>query len=482
MRLAGAVLIVAIASSRLAAAANSPGLSPDQPSQPPADVVLAEGLNPHPVHLVRPPVEPLSAMAELGRRVFFDRSLSSSGRMSCASCHSPAYHYGPPNDFPAMLGGPTLSSQGVRAVPSLMYLERQPNFSVGPDNEENETITLAQMAALGQDAARTQKTALDTSQTAANPVPQGGLFWDGRVDTLQDQAMFPLLSPFEMDGGSVERVASKLRQAPYASLFAQLFGPSIFDSPRMAVAEAMFAVARYQIESPSFHPYTSKYDFWLEGKARLTPTELRGYELFNDPKKADCGGCHLDQPTADGLPPLFTDHQFEALGVPRNTALTVNRDPGYFDLGICGPFRTDMQTQTQYLWPVRHAHAAQCGDAQRVLPQRSVPLAAAGDGLLQFPRYRSGEDLSARRGREGCEGQRYSSAVSRQPGHHRSAVRPQTGRDAGHERTGRAGHHRLLENPHRRLRPRWKILTHPAMAAPHPPSSPGLTRPFTRLA
>lgn len=347
MRLAGAVLIVAIASSRLAAAANSPGLSPDQPSQPPADVVLAEGLNPHPVHLVRPPVEPLSAMAELGRRVFFDRSLSSSGRMSCASCHSPAYHYGPPNDFPAMLGGPTLSSQGVRAVPSLMYLERQPNFSVGPDNEENETITLAQMAALGQDAARTQKTALDTSQTAANPVPQGGLFWDGRVDTLQDQAMFPLLSPFEMDGGSVERVASKLRQAPYASLFAQLFGPSIFDSPRMAVAEAMFAVARYQIESPSFHPYTSKYDFWLEGKARLTPTELRGYELFNDPKKADCGGCHLDQPTADGLPPLFTDHQFEALGVPRNTALTVNRDPGYFDLGICGPFRTDMQTQTQ---------------------------------------------------------------------------------------------------------------------------------------
>ncbi len=348
MRLAGAALIVAIASSRLVAAAAGAGLPPALPGQADASAMLAEGLNPHPVHLVRPPVEPLSAMAELGRRVFFDPSLSSSGRMSCASCHSPAHHYGPPNDLPAMLGGPTLSSQGVRAVPSLMYLERQPNFSVGPDNEENETVTLAQMAALGQDAARTQKTALDTAQTAANLVPQGGLFWDGRADTLQDQAMFPLLSPLEMDGGSVERVASKLCQAPYASLFAQLFGPSILDSPRMAVAEAMFAVARYQIESPSFHPYTSKYDFWLEGKARLTPTELRGYELFNDPKKADCGGCHLDQPTADGLPPLFTDHQFEALGVPRNTALTVNRDPRYFDLGICGPFRTDMQTQTQY--------------------------------------------------------------------------------------------------------------------------------------
>jgi len=347
MRLPGAVLIVAIAST-FAVAAPGAGLAPAPPGQPDATTMLAEGLNPHPVHLVRPPVEPLSAMAELGQRVFFDPSLSSSGRMSCASCHSPANHYGPPGNLPVMLGGPTLSRQGVRAVPSLMYLERQPNFSVGPDDEENETVTLTQMAALGQDAARTQKTAQDTAQTAANLVPQGGLFWDGRTDTLQDQALFPLLSPFEMDGGNVNSVAAKLRNAPYASLFAQLFGPTIFDNPRMTVAEALFAVARYQIESPSFHPYTSKYDFWLEGKARLTPTELRGYELFNDPKKADCGGCHLDQPTADGLPPLFTDHQYEALGVPRNTALVANRNPAYFDLGICGPYRTDMRAQTQY--------------------------------------------------------------------------------------------------------------------------------------
>ena len=91
-----------------------------------------------------------------------------------------------------------------------------------------------------------------------------------------------------------------------------------FDTPQLLVAEAMFAVARYQIEEPSFHPYTSKFDFWLEGKARLSAAELRGYLLFNDPQKANCAGCHLDQPSPDGLPPLFTDHQFEALGVPRN--------------------------------------------------------------------------------------------------------------------------------------------------------------------
>ena len=317
-------------------------------SQPIASYWLSEGINPHPARLMRPPALPFSVMATLGQRIFFDPSLSSSGRLSCASCHDPARAYGPPNNLPAMLGGPDLTRQGVRAVPSLMYLETQPNFSIGPDNSTNETVSLTQEIAASQNAARTQKTAQDTSATAANLVPQGGLFWDGRADTLQSQAFFPLLSPFEMDGGSIEKVAAKLHRASYAPLFHQLFGPLIFSNPRLAVSEAMFAVARYEIEDPAFHPYSSKYDYWLEGKARLTPTEVRGYVLFNDPAKADCGGCHLDQPTPDGLPPLFTDHQYEALAVPRNPALAVNRNPAYFDLGICGPYRTDMAAQTQY--------------------------------------------------------------------------------------------------------------------------------------
>jgi cytochrome c peroxidase len=62
----------------------------------------------------------------------------------------------------------------------------------------------------------------------------------------------------------------------------------------------------------------------------------------------DCAACHLSKPTQDGLPPLFTDYQYEALGVPRNKAIPANRDPAYFDLGICGPYRTNMADQTQY--------------------------------------------------------------------------------------------------------------------------------------
>jgi cytochrome c peroxidase len=312
-----------------------------------AEPQVLPGENPNPIHLVRPRVAPLSAMARLGQQIFYDTSFSSSGQLSCGSCHSPQRAYGPPNDGPVMLGGPDLSRQGVRAVPSLEYLERQPPFSIGPDDPNLENVNIMQMAALGQTATRAQKIAT-SAQAAANIVPQGGLFWDGRASTFQDQAISPLLNPLEIDGGSVEKLVAKLRQASYSEFFSELFGPGLFDNPKLLVAEAMFAVGRYQVEEPSFHPYTSKFDYWLEGKARLSAAEMRGYNLFNDPKKANCGGCHLDQPSRDGLPPLFTDHQYEALGAPRNFALAVNKDPGYFDLGICGPYRSDMATQTQY--------------------------------------------------------------------------------------------------------------------------------------
>jgi cytochrome c peroxidase len=310
------------------------------------------GENPNPIKLFRPRVAPLSAMAQLGRDVFFDASLSSSGKMACASCHSPDHAYGPPSDAPVMLGGPNLRDPGVRAVPLLTYLERQPGFTIGPDkddgNENENKLSLAQQAEIGKTAVRVEKTATQTAQSATNIVPQGGLFWDGRAGSLQNQAIGPLLDPREMDGGSIDIIAEKLRNAPYAPKFAGLFGPNIFKNTKLLVAEALFAVGRYQIEEPSFHPYTSKFDYWLEGKARLSESEMRGLKLFNDPEKANCAGCHTSQPSREGRPPLFTDFQYEALGAPRNAALAETNDPNYFDLGICGPIRTDIADQTQF--------------------------------------------------------------------------------------------------------------------------------------
>lgn len=317
----------------------------------PDTILLAKGINPYPVKLVIPPPQPLSAMARLGQHLFHDPKLSGSGQMACSFCHDPAHAYGPSGASPVMSGGPDLHASGVRAVPSLRYLYRQPAFNIGPDTTSGDTDAPPNFQQQAQQALAHDK-ALKTAQlpqaAAANLVPQGGIFWDGRANTLQQQASGPLFNPAEMAARSPEAVVARLEQADYAADFRALFGPNILKDPRLLMSEALFAIARYQIEDKSFHPFTSKFDMWLEGKARLTAAETRGYLAFNDPSKGNCAACHLDRPSRDGLPPLFTDFQYEALGVPRNMSIAANRDPDYHDLGICGPYREDMRSQTQY--------------------------------------------------------------------------------------------------------------------------------------
>src|SRR5262249_36993376 len=124
---------------------------------------------------------PLSAKARLGELIFSDRTLSGSGRMSCATCHDPAFTHGPPNAQPVQVGGAYEQLFGVRAAPSIRYLERQPAF----------------------DAAKLQ----------------GGLMTDGRAETLAAQALLPLFSPRELDAGDVAIVARKVRQGVYGAQF-----------------------------------------------------------------------------------------------------------------------------------------------------------------------------------------------------------------------------------------------------------------------
>lgn len=229
-----------------------------------------------------------------------------------------------------------------------MYRDRLPPFSIGPDDGEDEGVDLAALARAGAAAPRPQKTAGAPVAPAAALTPRGGLFWDGRADTLQQQALGPLLDPREMDGGSIGQAADRLRRAAYSANFATLFGSSVLKSDDLLVGEAMSAVARYETEDSSFHPYTSKFDSWLAGATTLSPAEARGFLAFDDPKKGNCAACHLDKPGPDGVAPAFTDYQFEALGAPRNRALAANDDPAYFDLGLCGPIRADLSDQTQY--------------------------------------------------------------------------------------------------------------------------------------
>src|ERR1039458_955720 len=73
----------------------------------------------------------------------------------------------------------------------------------------------------------------------------------------------------------------------------------------------------------------------LDGKLLLSPRELRGLALFEDPQRGNCASCHPDCKGVDGSHPLFIDYQFEALGVPRNPQIQANAARGYFDQGLC---------------------------------------------------------------------------------------------------------------------------------------------------
>jgi cytochrome c peroxidase len=261
----------------------------------------------------------LSERAVVGREIFFDARLSSSGKLSCASCHSAANAYGPPNALAVQLGGRALHTAGLRAVPSLRYtLARTPIW------------------------AHPRPTSLAERIAEKDDVPAGGFAWDGRFDTLHEQAAFPLLAASEM-AASKELVVQRIEQGPYAGRFREAFGKDSFASTDQAFAFALLALERFELEDPSFHPYSSKYDRYLDGKATLTEQEQRGLALFNDGDRGNCASCHLSAPGADGSHPLFTDFQFEAIGVPRNRSIPANRDGKFYDMGLCGPVRTNQR-------------------------------------------------------------------------------------------------------------------------------------------
>lgn len=247
------------------------------------------------------PAKPtLSAPASLGQLLFHDPSLSSSGQLSCAGCHDPLHAHGPANDLPTQMGGPRMDQMGQRSTPSLRYLSFTPAF------------------------------ALD-----AQGKPSGGFFWDGRANSLQAQAIGPLLHPKEMANGSAAELVQRLSKGPHARRFEAVFGAQVWQQPQAALEAVALALAQYQIEDPQFHPFDSLFDAHLRGQASLSPAQARGWALFKDPQKGNCAACHNADTAPDGRHPLFTDHSYDNLGVPRNPQLTHNRDPSAFDLGLC---------------------------------------------------------------------------------------------------------------------------------------------------
>ena len=264
-----------------------------------------------------------SAAAALGEKIFNDQALSVSGKQSCATCHVARFAFaadptGPDEGLPVPLGGPLDDAAGFRNAPSLAYATFAPDFFFDSDGS-----------------------------------PNGGFFRDGRAATLSDQAIAPFTDVLEMANENAAAVIAKLRTRPYFTEFVALFGSDVLDDVDIALHRVGQAIAAYETEDSEFHSFSSKYDYFLVGKAQLSARELRGLALFNNPAKGNCAACHPST-SADGItPPLFTDFSYDNLGVPRNTSIPANADTPpagtpvnssdgthpFYDLGICGPIR-----------------------------------------------------------------------------------------------------------------------------------------------
>ena len=238
-----------------------------------------------------PPPAGQTTAAMAGKAIFFDASLSVSGKQSCGTCHVPsrAFTADPATDrgLPVPLGGPTWTRPGSQRALADVRLVHAAVF--------------------------------------ADRGPTGGFFRDGRASSLATQAQQPFITPFEMANQDAAEVVGRLQNSPATlQAFVAVYGEAALDDPRSRAQDMGLAIAAYETEDPSFHPFSSKYDFWLQGQAQLTAQEQSGLTLFNNPVKGNCTACHPSQRQGYNSHALFTDFTFDNIGVPRNWKIPAN--------------------------------------------------------------------------------------------------------------------------------------------------------------
>ena len=183
----------------------------------------------------------------LGKTLFFDPRLSGSGQIACASCHDPDLGWA---------DGRTTSFGHSR------------------------------------------KQLARNSPTIRNTAFQQHLFWDGRADSLEDQARQVLMNPDEMRSGPEHVVALLEKEPGYQELWQKAFGaePVSID----LAAQALACFERTVVGG------TSRFDSFMRGgAAALTDEALLGMDLFR--REARCINCHNG--------PAFSDGGFHDLGL-----------------------------------------------------------------------------------------------------------------------------------------------------------------------
>lgn len=228
-------------------------------------------------NILYPPENPTTEVGlRVGEALFFDPILSGDQTISCATCHRPEL---------AFTDGQKISigineRRGRRNSPSLT--------NVGYLYET--------------------------------------LFWDGRSDDLESQALHPVADPNEM-GGDWPTIIHRVRRHPdYGPQLKQAFGlADISDIDPTHVGKAL---AQYQ---RSLISYSSKYDRVLRGEAEFSESEARGHAIFFDEADftdgpyaglpvGECAHCHAA--------PHFTNQRFFNNGLDEAPTLTEFTDPG----------------------------------------------------------------------------------------------------------------------------------------------------------
>ncbi len=194
------------------------------------------------------------AKIELGRKLFFDPRLSADGKVSCSTCHDPKLAFA---DGKALAEG-IFNRRGARNSPSLL-----------------------------------------------NAMFNSGQFWDGRADSLEDQAIQPLINQLEMGNNSYDEVIERLRAIPaYRAEFKSVFGGE------MKIESVGKAIAAYERTLVSGD---SAFDHFIAGDQRaISEAARRGFALFRG--KARCSRCHT---FSDALP-FFSDFNYHNTGVAAN--------------------------------------------------------------------------------------------------------------------------------------------------------------------
>jgi cytochrome c peroxidase len=196
------------------------------------------------------------AKVELGRQLFFDKRLSADSTVSCATCHDPKLAFTDGKQFSDGING----RRGRRNSPTIL-----------------------------------------------NAMFNSGQFWDGRAETLEEQAILPLIDADEMGNRSHDDVVARLQQIPeYTKQFREAFNSGVTIG---GVAKALAAFERTLVSADS------PFDRFNAGdRDAMSEAAKRGMLTFRT--KARCNICHNINQSF----PFLTDQNFRNTGVAANNS------------------------------------------------------------------------------------------------------------------------------------------------------------------